>query len=121
MSASSPLKPNHNFLEVFGSKIHFVTLGQETKPALFLIHSFYLSWEVFKPYLKDLSRKFFVVIPDLPGFGQSQMLKVPNTNFNYAQVLEQIRRYLKLNKINLYGFSAGGIVVLKYASSYPNS
>ena len=121
MSALSPLKLNHNFLEVFGSKIHFVTLGRRTNPPLFLIHSFYLSWAVFKPCLKDLSERFFLVIPDLPGFGESEMLKAPNNSFNYAQVLEEIRKFLDCRKISLYGFSAGGIVVLKYASLHSNS
>lgn len=101
-----------------GSRIHFTTCGAPGNPPLFLLHSFYMSWAIFKPFLPALSARFFLVAPDFPGFGDSQMLKRTNSIRNYARVLEAIRKELGLSKINLFGFSAGGIVALKYAALF---
>ncbi len=108
-----------NNLQVSGSNIHFVTGGDKNNPPLFLLHSFYLSGVVFNSLIADLSKGFFLVIPDLPGFGSSQKLKQINTSENYAKVLEVIRKHLDLKKISLFGFSSGGVVALKYAILFP--
>lgn len=109
----------HNQLRVSGSNVHFITCGDKDNPPLFLLHSFYLSGAVYNSFIPDLSKKFFLVIPDFPGFGSSQKLPQINTSENYAEVLEVIRKYLGLKKISLFGFSAGGVVALKYAILFP--
>ena len=38
-----------------------------------------------------------------------------------ALILEVIRRELKLKKISFFGFSAGGVVALKYAALFPKN
>lgn len=108
-----------NNLQLSGSNVHFITGGDKNNPPLFLLHSFYLSGAVYNSFIPDLSKKFFLVIPDFPGFGSSQKLPQINTSENYAEVLEVIRKYLGLKKISLFGFSAGGVVALKYAILFP--
>ena len=110
---------SHNNLQVSGSNIHFITCGDKNNPPLFLLHSFYLSGAVYDSFIADLSKRFFLVIPDFPGFGTSQKLKQINTSGNYAKVLEVIRKHLDLKKISLFGFSSGGVVALKYAILFP--
>lgn len=107
------------YFDFEGSRIHFVTAGNPSCPPLFLVHSFYVSWGIFKPYFELLAPKFFLVAPDLPGFGQSEMLRGVNNTAAYARLLESLRSHLNLERIYLFGFSAGGIVALKYAADYP--
>jgi len=61
--------------------------------------------------------KYRVLIPDLPGFGESEPLLVEHTVENYATWL---RDFLSLNSltqdVNLIGHSFGTLVVGKYAS-----
>lgn len=121
MVQDSFIEIEHHYLDCQGSKIHFVTCGAEGYPPLFLLHSFYMSWAIFKPFLKTLAARFFVVAPDFPGFGDSQMLKRKNDTESYSRVLEAIRKELKLGKVSLFGFSSGGIVALKYASLFPQN
>lgn len=110
---------SHNTLKISGSNIHFTTCGDRAKPPLFLLHSFYLSGAVYNSFIPDLSEKFFLVIPDFPGFGSSEKLKKLNVSENYARVLEAIRKNLGFKKISLFGFSAGGVVALNYAILFP--
>lgn len=111
---------NHR-LNFEGSRIHFLTVGDRGKPPLFLVHSFYLYGSVFKPYVPELSQHFFLVVPDLPGHGESERLTTLNDCANFARVLEAIRQELNLGKISLFGFSAGGVVVLSFATAFPKS
>ena len=112
-------KITHNQLQVSGSNVHFVTCGDKNNPPLFLLHSFYLSGAVYDSFIPDLSKKFFLVIPDFPGFGSSEKLNKLNMSENYARVLEVIRKNLGFKKISLFGFSAGGVVALTYAILFP--
>lgn len=114
------IKVEHRQTEVGGSRIHFVVGGNPAGPPLFLVHSFYLCHTVYDPYLDRLGEKFFLVIPDLPGFGDSEKLTKFNDSANFAKVLEAVRRELGFKKINLFGFSAGGVVALKYAAFFPS-
>ena len=111
----------HHYLDYQGSKIHFVTCGNSSNPPLFLLHSFYMSWAIFRPYLPALVQRFFIVVPDFPGFGDSMMLVSVNDTKGYCLVLNGIRKFIKAEKISLFGFSAGGVVALKYASLYPEN
>lgn len=115
------VKVDHHQIKVGESHIHFVTAGEKSHPPLFLLHSFYLSGSAYDLYLPLLATRFYLVIPDLPGFGKSEKLKRLNISENYAGVIEAIRRSLILPKINLFGFSAGGAVALKYAALFQKS
>src|SRR3989338_11203907 len=111
----------HHYLDYEGSRIHFVTCGNSSNPPLFLLHSFYMSWAIFKPYLRSLSNHFYLVALDFPGFGKSEELLGKNNTESFAKVVERVRIFLGLPKINLFGFSAGGIVALKYAAALPGN
>jgi len=111
----------HHYLDYEGSRIHFVTCGNSSNPPLFLLHSFYMSWAIFRPYLRSLSNHFYLVALDFPGFGKSEELLGKNNTESFAKVVERVRIFLGLPKINLFGFSAGGIVALKYAAALPGN
>lgn len=120
MNEPEIIEIEHHYLNHKGTQLHFVTGGQAGNPPLFLIHSFYTSWAIFKPHLRYLIDHFYIIAPDLPGFGDSQVLEGVNNNQSFAQVLEAIRIKLELEEVSVFGFSAGGILALKYASLYPN-
>lgn len=111
----------HHYLDYHGTKLHFVTAGAPGNPPLFLLHSFYTSWAIFKPHLRYLIEKFYIIAPDLPGFGDSQVLEGVNNNASFCGVLEGIRTSLDLSNVDVFGFSAGGVLALKYASLYPST
>ncbi|MCD8484695.1 alpha/beta hydrolase [Candidatus Woesebacteria bacterium] len=52
-------------------QIHYQDIGKKDAPVLLLLHGWGHNWETWAPYIPMLSRSYRVVIPDLPGFGQS--------------------------------------------------
>jgi pimeloyl-ACP methyl ester carboxylesterase/membrane protein DedA with SNARE-associated domain len=61
---------------------------------------------------KSLSRERRVIVPDLPGFGDSTE-KIPDYSFRaHAFYLKQLAEKLNIEKFHALGFSMGGGVVL---------
>jgi pimeloyl-ACP methyl ester carboxylesterase len=63
-----------------------------------------------------------VIVPDLPGFGESKPLTTEHSIENYVKWLHQFIIDLKLpNKPFLLGHSFGSIIVSYHAKKYPNA
>lgn len=59
-----------------------------------------------------------VVIPDVPGYGDSAPLAVPHTLANYAAAVEAFRVALDLGPVHLIGHSLGASIALLHAATY---
>lgn len=85
---------------------------------LLLIHSFGGDKEQWLPFVRQLSRKFRVVIPDLPGFGASQ--KVSHARYDSVTQVRRLRalvQKLVLKKPHLAGCGMGATLAGLYASA----
>ena len=60
-----------------------------------------------------------VVIPDVPGYGDSAPLTQPHSLANYAATVEALRIALDLGPVHLIGHSLGASIALLHASTYP--
>ena len=61
---------------------------------------------------------FRIIVPDLPGFGESEQLQIAHSLESYANWLENFLNELGLTShVNLVGHSFGTLVVGKYAST----
>lgn len=60
-----------------------------------------------------------VIVPDLPGFGESGKLDRPWTVNDYVKWLEDFTAQLKIQDFYLLGYSFGGAVAAKMAVKYP--
>ncbi len=66
-----------------------------------------------------LERGLKVIIPDLPGFGESQIPVRAWSLNDYANFIDQFSELLKLKKFYLLGHSFGGSLAIKYALKFP--
>lgn len=61
-----------------GTELSFVTAGEPSEPALLLLHGFPGSADYFRGILPALSQVAYLIAPDLPGFGGSDVLRSPS-------------------------------------------
>ncbi len=98
----------------------YVEGGKKNGPPLVLLHGYggtYADWLLAARYLTG---NFRVIIPDLPGWGQSTRL--PGADYGYTAQVERLHAFvgaLHLGEIAFAGHSMGGAIAGLYAAEYP--
>lgn len=86
--------------------------------AIVLLHGFCGSHEYWDKVIPALSEKKRVIVPDLPGHGESTFPK-GNYEIEYmADTLNELLDVLNLDKVTLFGHSLGGYITLAFAEKY---
>ena len=89
-------------------------------PTLVLLHGFAADKTVWLPLAGQLTPHFHVVIPDLPGWGESS--RTPDAGYGVeaqAQRLQSFLAALNLQRFVLVGHSMGGAIAGVYAAEHP--
>lgn len=90
-------------------------------PVLILIHGFTGSHEIFNHLINDLNQHYHLIIPDLPGHGQSKLPEKETLDLKYLlKIIHKLVELYPKKEIFLYGYSLGGRIALQFAvkSSY---
>ena len=103
-----------------GSKISVLTAGVATNPTLLLIHGFPSSSHSFRNVIDELSKNYYLVAPDLPGFGCSDVVQRPSFS-KFASIVEAILEILGIRSFHLYLHDYGAVVGLYLATRRPES
>ena len=61
-----------------GTELSFLTAGEASRPAVLLLHGSPSSARMFRAVIPELSEAAYVIAPDLPGFGESDVLPSPS-------------------------------------------
>ena len=109
-------------IETSKAKIHIHYSQNSNKPYLLLLHGMggnaRLNWHMQVAYL---SKYYNLLLPDLVYFGEST---AKENNYSVEFQVEQIREAIKIlkiyDKINVMGFSYGGLTSALYNQLYPN-
>jgi pimeloyl-ACP methyl ester carboxylesterase len=104
------------------SQIFYRTIGNG-KPVV-LIHGFAEDGEVWRNQIEFLKEHFYLIIPDLPGSGKSEMINDMSIE-GMAEVIKELLSF-ELQKFPLQGaegvligHSMGGYISLAFAEKYP--
>ena len=107
-------------LSVENLEFSYAELGQKSKPCLIIIHGFSDSKEGFLSLANYLAQDFYVIIPDLPGFGKSSK---PNLKYSlelYSNWLDLFLTKLGIFDFHALGNSMGGAILLEYNYLFPS-
>lgn len=108
-------------LRVLETTTNYQFLKKAGKPYLVLLHGWLQDWQTFSPVISQLSKDFQLVLPDLPGFGASQLEAESWTSEQYARWLHGLIDQLELDpKLPLFvgGHSFGAKISALYAAQY---
>ncbi|MEP6926930.1 MAG: alpha/beta hydrolase [Ginsengibacter sp.] len=110
---------------IFQNKKIFYRTEGKGEPVM-LLHGFAEDGNIWDYQLKKLKEKFYLIVPDLPGSGKSEMLEGEILIEDYAEVIKAIVDVEIINKekgkkklFTLIGHSMGGYITLAFAEKYP--
>lgn len=93
-------------------------------PIVMLLHGFGEDGRVWELQEKKLKENYNVIIPDLPGSGNSEMLDGIYAIQDYAEVVKAIAdkglEGVEEKTFSLIGHSMGGYITLAFAEKYPS-
>lgn len=86
---------------------------------LMLIHGYPLDHTIWHELAPRLEADFDLLMPDLRGFGQSEVMEADRSIIGYASDLAGLLTHLRIRKALIAGHSMGGYVALALAREYP--
>ena len=110
-------------VDVDGIGVFYRDAGPKDAPTILLLHGFPTAGHMFRDLIPQLSDRFRLVAPDLPGFGNSDM-PAPGT-FTYtfeniANVIDRFTETIGLPRFAMYVFDYGAPVGLRLAVRHPD-
>ena len=103
-------------LNVDGVNIAYTRSGNGAP--MVLIHGYPLDHSIWAELAPLLEGSFDLIMPDLRGFGQSEVMKADESIMAYASDIAGLLTRLKIKKAFLAGHSMGGYVALAFARAY---
>lgn len=99
---------------------YYWVLGNKNKPPLLLIHGYTGNHSDLLEVAESLKEKYFVIVPDLPGWGQSERFKQKLSIGNYANYIKSLLDSLKISKVTIVGHCMGATLGIELCYKYPN-
>ena len=101
------------------TELHYTTSGKGK--AIVLIHGFGEDGTVWDEQILTLQHDYFLIIPDLPGSGKSDLLENMDAGMeDYAKCIYEILEAEKIRECTMIGHSMGGYITLAFAEMFPS-
>lgn len=100
-------------------KIYFLEKGNTDK-VLLLIHGNTSSGIFFEPLFDLFPEDIRLIVPDMRGFGKSSYNTKIDAISDFSIDLKYFLDELKIEKLDVLGWSLGGAIAMDFASTYPD-
>jgi len=105
-------------VDALGIETNYYFAGPVGADPLLLLHGTSTSGDSFREFMHGLSESYYLVAPDIPGFGYSGDTE-PYTLDHLVEWIASFIDQLEIGPVSLLGHSFGGILASAYALTYP--
>ena len=112
----------YRHVTVEGCRVFYREAGPDRAPVVLLLHGFPTSSHMFRNLIPELSSRYHVIAPDLPGFGFTAAPERGAFTYrfeNLARVVDRFTEALGLDRYAMYIFDYGAPVGLRLALAHP--
>lgn len=122
VATEAPIQVHHRLEVIQDVSLFYREAGSADAPAVLLLHGFGASSHMFRELIPELARRYRVLAPDLPGFGQTTVR--PGSPFQYtfdnlASVVDTLTLRKGLDRYAIYVFDYGAPVGWRLAVAHP--
>jgi pimeloyl-ACP methyl ester carboxylesterase len=114
---------SYKTVQVNGLKVFYREAGDPQVLAVLLLHGFPTSSHMFRNLIPQLAGDYYVVAPDLPGFGFSDAPDHESFRYTFDHLAEVIGEFVEqigLTRFAVYVFDYGAPVGFRLALRYPD-
>lgn len=121
-SCNRPVQQIEGLVEINGTELYIKTIGTG-EPIVFIHGGPGLGFDYFLPQMEELSEDYRLIFFDQRISGRSSAnVSQDSISLDYfVSDIEALRRYLKLEEINVLAHSWGNFLALEYALKYPTN
>src|SRR5687768_16052077 len=106
-----------HFISYKGTQLFYRTYGKGN-PLMF-VHGFAEDGNIFSNQIAFFEKDYHVIVPDLPGSGQSEFNQSIDTIEGYADAILAVLNAEKISEAMVIGHSMGGYITLAIADRSP--
>jgi len=109
-------------VKVNGLGVFYRESGPIGAPTILLLHGYPTSSHMFRNLIPILNKKYHVIAPDLPGFGNTDLADRKNFHYtfeNLAKTMQNFIDQLKLKRFAMYVFDYGAPTGFRLALANP--
>jgi pimeloyl-ACP methyl ester carboxylesterase len=120
----SPKAVLYRKLSINGINIAYREAGDPTNPKLVLLHGWPSSSHQYRHLIPALSRRFHLICPDYPGFGESDTPDPAAFSYSFDKLAEVTASFLSDRGFTKYGMFVqdyGGPVGFRIGTSHPEA
>jgi aminoacrylate hydrolase len=108
-------------LETQGISLHYETFGDRRKPPVLLLAGLGGTGQTFGPVVSRFAERYFVVLPDQRGTGQTTRSEGGYTIPQVATDMAALIEHLDLGPVHVVGSSTGGMITQTMALDHPRT
>lgn len=119
-SLTDPILPGfeHRFATVEGTRLHYVIGGKEAGETVVLLAGYPQSWFAWRKVMPLLAQRYRVIVPDLPGQGDSDRPPGGYDTQSLATALHSLLGKLEARRYHLVAHDVGAWVAYPYAALF---
>jgi len=112
-------RPHLRSTEIAGRGVRYVDIGSGDGPPIVFVHGLAGVWQNWLENIPRFAQERRVIVPDLPGFGGSEMPAEKISIPGYGRFIEALCDQLDLGEVVVIGNSMGGFVSAEVAIQFP--